>query len=390
MHDDEDDMTPGSPASTDAMSVLGGGGRSSVGDSEAGGAAVSATARGRGGGQGDPSDGSGEEGGAGWGKQWATHRRSILREFDVSGGASGADKVNTPKYMCVHVCARVRSRGLTLAPHDPRQDVSALPLLFAHSGILPPPSGVCCVCVCVCVFVFVLVLSLCRLGSKLVSPLAPRCRSNAAALTQAGGPVARASPAAPTARVAARLEELEGPAEGGGGKGARGDGGSGGGGKKAKNVAGRGMAGGLLLTPDEYRAHVGGLQSELETAWANEEKVAALKVTVQVRKQTRATMPRSCAECARSGLASMYVRERNVPHSSSPLFRSLSFGRAGETIHDKKTITVFPGNPCALYIHTGRQVVGGRIGALLLPRPVRVGGWLARGVRRDGLRADYV
>lgn len=97
-------------------------------------------------------------------------------------------------------------------------------------------------------------------------------------------------------RVAARLEELEGPAEGGGGKGAKGDGGGGGGSRKAKNVAGRSMAGGLLLTPDEYRAHVGGLQSELETAWANEEKVAALKVTVQVRIKVR----RSPASLVRS------------------------------------------------------------------------------------------
>lgn len=85
-------------------------------------------------------------------------------------------------------------------------------------------------------------------------------------------------------RAAARLEELEGPAEGGAKVDSGGGGGGGGGGRKAKNVAGRGMAGGLLLTPDEYRAHVAGLQSELETAWANEEKVAALKVTVQVRK----------------------------------------------------------------------------------------------------------
>lgn len=107
--------------------------------------------------------------------------------------------------------------------------------------------------------------------------------------------MARAAPAAvaPTTRVAARLEELEGPAEGAGGKGSRGDssgsggGGGGGGGarggRKAKNVAGRSMAGGLLLTPGEYRAHVSGLQSELEAAWANEEKVAALKLAVQVR-----------------------------------------------------------------------------------------------------------
>eukprot|EP00903_Cladosiphon_okamuranus_P009715 g9240.t1 len=191
VHDDVDDMTPGSPTSTDAMSVLGGG-RSSLGDSEVGGSSASATAR-AGGGQGGPSDGSGEEVGAGWGKNWAAHRRSILREFDgVSEGVSGAD--------------------------------------------------------------------------------------------ESGGP------AAPTTRVAARLEELEGPAEGGGGKGGKGDnsggggGGGGGGGRNAKNVAGRSMAGGLLLTPYEYRTHVGGLQSELETAWANEEKVAALKVTVQAAK----------------------------------------------------------------------------------------------------------
>lgn len=100
---------------------------------------------------------------------------------------------------------------------------------------------------------------------------------------QAGGPPARAAPPTVTTRAAARLEELEGTAEGAGGKGAKGDGG-GGGGQKAKNVTGRGMAGGLLLTPDEYRWHVSGLKSELEGAWAKEEKVAALKVTVQVWK----------------------------------------------------------------------------------------------------------
>lgn len=59
------------------------------------------------------------------------------------------------------------------------------------------------------------------------------------------------------------------------------------------------MAGGLLLTPDEYRAYVSGLRSELETAWANEEKVAALKITVQVRKRQKVrqwTVPCGCKE----------------------------------------------------------------------------------------------
>lgn len=102
---------------------------------------------------------------------------------------------------------------------------------------------------------------------------------------QGGGPAAVAT--APPTTHAARLEELEGPAAAEGGKtGSSGGGGSsgssGGGGKKVKNVAGRGMAGGLLLTAEEYRTHVDGLKGELEAAWANEEKVAALKVTVQV------------------------------------------------------------------------------------------------------------
>ncbi|CAM9556585.1 unnamed protein product, partial [Scytosiphon promiscuus] len=44
------------------------------------------------------------------------------------------------------------------------------------------------------------------------------------------------------------------------------------------------MAGGLLLTAEEYRTHVAGLKEELESAWAREEKVAALKVTVQAAK----------------------------------------------------------------------------------------------------------
>ncbi len=88
VHDDDEEMTPRSPASTDAMSVLGGG-LSSLGDPEAGGAAAAiATARG-----GAPSDGSGEEDSAGWGKKWAAHRRKMLREFDGAGGSSGADKV---------------------------------------------------------------------------------------------------------------------------------------------------------------------------------------------------------------------------------------------------------------------------------------------------------
>lgn len=61
-------------------------------ESEAGGAAATAT-----GGKGERgmSDGSGPEGGAGWGRQWEAHRLGILREFG-GGGAdihSGADKV---------------------------------------------------------------------------------------------------------------------------------------------------------------------------------------------------------------------------------------------------------------------------------------------------------
>lgn len=58
------------------------------------------------------------------------------------------------------------------------------------------------------------------------------------------------------------------------------------------------MAGGLLLTPDEYRAHVGGLKSELEAAWAKEEKVAALKVTVQVRTADNAVLVHASEKCA--------------------------------------------------------------------------------------------
>lgn len=83
---------------------------------------------------------------------------------------------------------------------------------------------------------------------------------------------------------ASRLEELEGPASGGGESGSGGGGGggkSGGDGGRGKK-AGKGTAGGLLVTPEEYVAHVSGLKEDLEVAWSREEKVAALKVTVQV------------------------------------------------------------------------------------------------------------
>lgn len=98
-------------------------------------------------------------------------------------------------------------------------------------------------------------------------------------------------------RFDARLEELErassggksGGGGGGGGGGGNADGKDAGGGNsssgssgRARNVAGVAMAGGLLLTPAEYTAHVKALKGELEEAWAKEEKVAALKITVQV------------------------------------------------------------------------------------------------------------
>ncbi|CAN0471749.1 unnamed protein product [Ascophyllum nodosum] len=44
------------------------------------------------------------------------------------------------------------------------------------------------------------------------------------------------------------------------------------------------MAGGLLLTPEDYTAHVAELNNELREAWSKEEKVMALKVTVQASK----------------------------------------------------------------------------------------------------------
>lgn len=106
--------------------------------------------------------------------------------------------------------------------------------------------------------------------------------------SQAAGP--STEPAAPArapsskSRYQSRLEELEvaASASGAGASSGGGGGGSGGGGK-VKNVAGVGMAGGLLLTAEEYTAHVRELRVELEEAWSKEEKVAALKVTVQVR-----------------------------------------------------------------------------------------------------------
>lgn len=42
------------------------------------------------------------------------------------------------------------------------------------------------------------------------------------------------------------------------------------------------------------------------------------------------------------------------------------------------------------HARTGRQVVGGRVGALVLPGTLRVRGRLAGGVRRDGIRANSV
>lgn len=42
------------------------------------------------------------------------------------------------------------------------------------------------------------------------------------------------------------------------------------------------MAGGLLLTSQEYTAHVSDLRKEVEEAWSKDEKVVALKATVQV------------------------------------------------------------------------------------------------------------
>lgn len=86
---------------------------------------------------------------------------------------------------------------------------------------------------------------------------------------------------APQTRYDARIAELEGAASGGGSKAATAAGGGTGasGGVRQK---GAGVAGGLLLTAAEYTAHVAALHGELEEAWAKEEKVTALKVTVQV------------------------------------------------------------------------------------------------------------
>ena len=75
-------------------------------------------------------------------------------------------------------------------------------------------------------------------------------------------------------RYKTRLGELETVLSGGSGVG--------GGGSKARNVAGVPMAGGLLLTPEDYTAHVAELNNELREAWSKEKKVMALKVTVQV------------------------------------------------------------------------------------------------------------
>lgn len=97
--------------------------------------------------------------------------------------------------------------------------------------------------------------------------------------TQTGGRPS-ATPA-PQTRYDARIAELEGAASGGGSKtaAAAGEGAGASGGLRQK---GAGVAGGLLLTAAEYTAHVAALHGELEEAWAKEEKVTALKVTVQV------------------------------------------------------------------------------------------------------------
>ncbi|CAB1102790.1 unnamed protein product [Ectocarpus sp. CCAP 1310/34] len=99
-------------------------------------------------------------------------------------------------------------------------------------------------------------------------------------VAKAGGQTARASPL-PTS-FASRLEELEGPTTGGGESGSGGGGGKSGGDGGRGKKAGKGTAGGLLVTPEEYVAHVSGLKEDLEVAWSREEKVAALKVTVKV------------------------------------------------------------------------------------------------------------
>lgn len=113
---------------------------------------------------------------------------------------------------------------------------------------------------------------------------------------QAAGPTATTSTAATAAtktkavaraksRYAARLEELDGTAAMGASSAAGSTGSSGAGGSSSKGAkaATAGMVGGLLVSPAEYKAHVSVLMAELEEAWSKEEKVAALKVTVQVR-----------------------------------------------------------------------------------------------------------
>lgn len=125
----------------------------------------------------------------------------------------------------------------------------------------------------------------------------------ASVLLQAAGPTESAANAKqtkarvrPKSRYAIRLEELDGTAAAGaaaaaaaaasaagGTGGSSSGGGSGGGGKgKGKGSLAAGMVGGLLVSPAEYKAHMSALMTELEEAWAKEEKVAALKVTVQV------------------------------------------------------------------------------------------------------------
>lgn len=105
-------------------------------------------------------------------------------------------------------------------------------------------------------------------------------------VVQAAGPSKNPNapvPPRPKNRFDTRLQELEASLSGGSGGGSSsGSSSGGGGGRKAKNVSGVTMAGGLLLTSQEYTAHVSDLRKEVEEAWSKDEKVVALKVTVQV------------------------------------------------------------------------------------------------------------
>lgn len=107
------------------------------------------------------------------------------------------------------------------------------------------------------------------LGNLALTVLLPLC------VVQAAGPSKNPNapvPPRPKNRFDTRLQELEASLSGG----------SGGGGRKAKNVSGAAMTGGLLLTSQEYTAHVSDLRKEVEEAWSKDEKVAALKAAVQV------------------------------------------------------------------------------------------------------------